>query len=314
MATILVTGGAGYIGSAAVKALIEKGFEVVVIDNLSHGNKRLVDKKAKFYKLDLAKHPLDEVFVNHNFSAVMHFAAYKSIEEGERNREKYKDNVFGTQNLLKAMINHGVKKIIYSSTAAVYGNHEGVVDEEVPAEPVNYYGKTKLESEEMLIESMTSFGLDCIILRYFNVAGDAGLNYVDSGAKNIFPVLMDVIFGRKKEMNIFGTDYETRDGTCVRDYIDINDLVEAHILALDANYKGVINLGTSNGVTVKELITFTEKVVGKKIKVVNSPRRKGDVAVSIASNKRAKKVLGWQPKKDVKEMIKSTFEAYKNSQ
>lgn len=310
MRTILVTGGAGYIGSAAVKALIAKGFEVVVVDNLSNSSEKTVDKRAKFFKLDLAHDDLDEIFEN-NIDAVMHFAAYKSVEESMENPKKYKDNVVGMKKLLDAMVKFGVKKIIYSSTAAVYGEHEGVADEETETKPANYYGVTKLECEDIIKNYSDEHNIVYICLRYFNVAGDVGLNYVNSGATNIFPVLMDVLFGKKKELKIFGNDYDTRDGTCIRDYIDINDLVDAHILALDVDYKGVINLGTSNGVTVKELIAFTEEVVGKKIKTIDSPRREGDVAVSIASNKRAKKILNWQPKKNVREMIRSTFKAYK---
>ncbi|MFH1589178.1 MAG: UDP-glucose 4-epimerase GalE [archaeon] len=312
MKTILVTGGAGYIGSATVKVLLAKNYDVVVVDNLSHGKKSMVDKKAKFYRLDLAKDNLNEVFKDNKIDAVIHFAAYKSIEESMENPEKYEDNIIGTINLLDMMIKYKVKKIIYSSSAAVYGEHEGVADEKTETRPTNYYGVTKLECEDIIKDYSDEYNILYICLRYFNVAGDAGLNYVDKGAKNIFPIIMDVVFGKRKELEIFGNDYDTRDGTCIRDYIDINDLVEAHILALDVDYKGVINLGTSNGITVKELISFSEEVVGKKIKTINSPKRKGDVAVSIASNKKAKKILNWQPKKNVKEMIKSTFEAYKS--
>lgn len=313
MATILVTGGAGYIGSVCVKALLKKGYAVVVVDNLVHGKKELVDSRAKFYKLDLAQDDLKPVFKENMIWAVIHFAAYKSVEESMKNREKYRDNILGTKNLLRAMINVNVKKIIYSSSAAVYGEVEGVVDEEAETNPINYYGVTKLECEDILKDGKEAYGVNYIALRYFNVAGDGGLNYVDPKATNIFPIIMEVVFGKRKILKIFGSDYDTPDGTCVRDYIDVNDLVEAHILALNVDYNGVINLGTSKGVSVKELVEMSEKVIGKKINHRFVGRRKGDPGLLVASNKKAKKILKWVPKVNVKEMIKSTYKAYKKN-
>lgn len=310
MKTILVTGGAGYIGSVAVKALLDKGYSVVVVDNLSKGKKELVDSRAKLFELDLVD-DLDSVF-SEGIDSVIHFASYKAVEESMTDAVKYSDNILGTVNLLNAMVKFNVKKIIFSSTASVYGMPSvDVLTEETPVNPINYYGFTKLECEKFISWYSKVYSIDFVNLRYFNVAGDGGLNYVDPDAKNIFPIIMDVLFGRRDKLVITGDDFDTRDGTGVRDYIDVNDLVEAHILALDADFKGVINLGTSSGVSVKELVKYTEEVVGQKIPVEIGPRRDGDPATVIASNKKAKEILGWEPKVEIKEMIRTTYEAYK---
>ncbi len=312
---ILVTGGAGYIGSIAVKQLISKGYEVVVIDNLSKGKKELVDEKAVFYQVDLIdKDALSKVFENHKIDTVIHFAAYKSVEESMKNPIKYSDNIIGTINLLNLMIKHKVKKIIYSSSAAVYSiPKNGIVNETNETKPINFYGSTKLICEQLIREYAKNNAFKYIILRYFNVAGDSGLNYVDPDAENIFPIIMEYINGKRKELVIFGDDYDTPDGTCVRDYIDVNDLVKAHILALNLNESSIINLGTSKGVSVKELINEFSKVTGKNIDFSIGPRRKGDPAMLIASNEKAKAILGWVPEKNINDMIQSTYEVYKNN-
>jgi UDP-glucose 4-epimerase len=310
MGKILVTGGAGYIGSAAVKALIEKGHQVVVVDNLSKGLKRLVHPKAEFHQVDLTdKEKLEGIFSD-DIDEVIHFAAYKAVGESMKNPKKYNDNIIGMQNLLDVMVKHKVKKIIFSSSAAVYGiPSKGKITEESKTDPLSYYGFTKLVCEELIQWYSRIYGIDYVILRYFNVAGDAGLKYIDPDAENIFPILMEAATGKRDKVEIYGTDYDTRDGTGVRDYIDINDLVEAHILALDKGHKEIINLGTSNGVTVRELIDATFKVTGE-FPVVEVARRPGDPPEVIASNDKAKRILKWQPKGIVKDMIKSTYEAY----
>lgn len=309
---ILVTGGAGYIGSAAVKALVEKGYNVIVVDNLSKGSFRLVDKKAVFYKLDLVdKKALEKVFSENKINSVMHFAANKSVEESMENAPKYSDNITGTINLLDVMVKFNVKKIIYSSSAAVYGiPKEPIVDENSATNPINYYGYTKLASENIIKWYSKIHNLGYIILRYFNVAGDAGLHYIDPNARNIFPIIMEVLSGRRDKLVIFGNDYSTADGTCVRDYIDINDLVRAHILALDVTTNEIINLGTSKGVSVKQLVDAVIEVTGKKFKFEYGKRRKGDPEKLVASNEKARKVLGWQTSRNIKDMIKSMLEAY----
>jgi UDP-glucose 4-epimerase len=314
--TILVTGGAGYIGSAAAKALINQGHNVIVVDNLSKGLKRLVDKKAKFYKIDLTdKESLEKVFKNNKkVDAVIHFAAYKAVEESMENAVKYSDNIIGTINLLSLMAQYKVKKIIYSSTAAVYGEPKyNPIDEAHLTNPVNYYGFTKIESERIIEWYARIHKISYVILRYFNVAGDAGLDYIDPEAKNIFPIIMEVLFGKRKKLTIFGNDYDTRDGTCIRDYIDINDLIRAHLLALGLKENAIINLGSSNGVSVKELVDATEKVTNKKIPVEYGERRKGDAAALVASNEKAKKLLNWTPEKSIRDMLKSTYDAYKKN-
>jgi UDP-glucose 4-epimerase len=313
--TILVTGGAGYIGSAAVKALISKGYNVIVVDNLIKGKKELVDKKAIFYEIDLTnKEKLSTVF-NQKIDYVMHFASYKAVGESMINPEKYSDNITGTINLLDLMVKHNIKKIIYSSTAAVYGiPNKNTIDENHPTNTINYYGYTKLASEEIINWYSKIHHLNYVFLRYFNIAGDFDMNYVDPNAENIFPIIMEVIFGKRDKLTIFGDNYDTRDGTCVRDYIDIHDLIDAHILALNINNNQIINLGTSNGTSVKELVSAIIEVTGKDFPYVIGEKREGDPATLIASNKKAKEILGWKPKKTIKDMIKSTFDAYNNSQ
>jgi len=186
------------------------------------------------------------------------------------------------------------------------------VDENHPAKPINYYGFTKLACERIIDWYSKVYGIDYISLRYFNIAGDCGLKYIDPSAKNILPIIMEVLSGKRDKLVIFGKDYDTPDGTCVRDYIDINDLVRAHMLALNKG-KGIINLGTSKGFSVKELVDSAAEVTGKEVDYEFGPRRKGDPAKLVASNKKAFDVLGWRPEKGVKDMIKSTYEAYKDS-
>ncbi|MFX0134836.1 MAG: UDP-glucose 4-epimerase GalE [Candidatus Hodarchaeota archaeon] len=310
---VLVTGGAGYIGSATVKSLIEHEHEVIVVDNLSKGKKELVDKKAEFYKVDLVDMDLlSKVFEKYDFDAVMHFAAYKSVAESMRNPKKYDHNVIGTQNLIKLMLKHNTPKIIFSSTAVVYKPKlEGEINENDALAPISKYGQTKQRCEELIKAAFKGTTINYIILRYFNVAGDCGLGYIDPEPENVFPIIMEVISGKRDKFVIFGDDYDTFDRTCIRDYIEINDLVRAHVMALKSNLNGIINLGTSKGVSVKELVETAIKVTGKKFQYQFGPRRKGDPPRLVASNKMAMKILGWQPKNNIREMIKTTFEAYK---
>jgi UDP-glucose 4-epimerase len=312
---ILVTGGAGYIGSAAVKELIAKNHSVVVVDNLSKKSRKFVDKLAKFCRLDLTnRKKLEDVFAKNPFDAVMHFAAYKAVEESMENAAKYSDNITGTINLLDMMVKYNVKKIIYSSSAAVYGSPNipdlVKVDEKIPENPINYYGYTKLQCEKLIEWYAKIHKLNYVSLRYFNVVGDAGLRFIDHDAKNIFPILMEVLTKKREKLVIFGKDYPTADGTCVRDYVHISDLVDAHILALDAEGNYVINLGSSNGVSVKELVDATEQVTGMKLIHEYGERRKGDPAMLVASNAKARDILHWTPRRTIKEMIESSCVAY----
>ena len=311
---VLVTGGAGYIGSVAVKRLVELDHNVVVIDNLAKGLRKLVDSHAEFYEGDLLdRNFLGKVFQNHKFESVMHFAGYKDAGESMENPGKYSQNIAGSINLLDEIVKHKVPQIIFSSSAAVYGEPESIpIDEEHPTNPTNYYGFTKLKVEELIRWYANLHKFRYLCLRYFNVAGDGGLGYIDPNATNILPILMEVAANKRDKVIIFGSDYDTRDGTCIRDYIDVNDLIEAHLEGLSLDNNEVINLGTSKGVSVLEMIKAVETVVKKKLKFEIGPRRSGDPACLTASFTRAKNVLGWEPRMALEKMIASTWKAYRS--
>ncbi|MAE49326.1 UDP-glucose 4-epimerase GalE [Candidatus Pacearchaeota archaeon] len=312
---ILVVGGAGYIGSAAVKALLEANHEVTVLDNLDKGIRSLVDPQAKFIEGSLLNEkPLNNLFSENRFEAVMHFASLKAAGESMTHPEKYSENITSMINLLNAMSAHKVKKIIFSSSAAVYGTPQSLpLTEESPLNPENYYGFTKLVAEQLLDWYEKLKGIQYISLRYFNVAGDAGLNYIDPEANNIFPIIGEVLQGKRPALKIFGKDYETRDGTPVRDYIHVIDLVDAHLKALKLESSEIINLGSAQGYTVLELIKAFESVSKKTIPQEIAPRRSGDPAELYASNDKAKSLLGWEPKHDLNDMVESTIKAYEPS-
>ena len=312
MKKILVTGGAGYIGSVAVKKLIEQGHNVIVIDNLSKGIKELVHKDATFYEADLIdKHKVYSIFDKEKPEVVMHFASYKAAGESMKHTEKYSDNRTGLSHLLDAMHTYNCKNIIYSSSAAVYGEPEYTpIDEKHQTKPINYYGYTKLVGEELLEWHAKVNNLHYVSLRYFNVIGDGGLNYIDPDAQNIVPLVMEAVARTRENITIFGDDYDTRDGTCIRDYIDVNDLIDAHIMALNTQENVIVNLGTSHGTSVKELIAAAKKVTGTDFTVDIGHRRDGDPATLTASNDKAKSILSWTPKKTFEESIEDTYNAY----
>jgi len=304
---IIVTGGAGYIGSACTKSLLDAGHSVVVVDNMSKGKRELVDKRAEFLEADTCSPGLEKAFPA---DAVIHIAAYKAVGESMENPDKYSDNISGTLNLLKLMARHGTKRIVYSGSAAVYGMPEySPVDEAHPCMPINYYGYTKLVSEDLIKWYSLTKGIEYVSLRYFNVVGDFGLGYVDPDPQNVLPLLMECATGKREKFVVFGTDYKTRDGTCVRDYVHVKDLVKAHVLSLNAK-SGIINLGTAKGTTVLELINTVKDVTGKDFPVETGPRREGDPAELVASNKLAEEMLGWKPEHDVNDAVRTTFEAY----
>ncbi len=314
---ILVTGGAGYIGSACTKALLDGEYNVTVLDNLSNGNVKYVDERATFIEADLLDvEALTDVFSNGKFNAVMHFAAHKAVAESEENPTKYfTNNIAGTINLLSAMESNGVGEMIFSSSAAVYApTKEGVCTEESELGPINVYGNCKL-IEERLIQELARTGKlsKFAILRYFNVAGDAGLNYVDQAPENVFPIIANSI-SSGGSFSIFGTDYDTRDGSCVRDYIHLSDLVDAHILALKHESSGIWNLGTSEGTSVIELIDAFEEVSSKKLSRHDASRRAGDPATLLADATSAAETLKWIPKKSLRAMVESTLSTYVKSQ
>ena len=314
MRTVLVTGGAGYIGSACVQSLVLAGDRVVVFDNFSTGQKDKVSDEVIIVEGDISNRVvLDKVCSEFNFDAVMHFAGKKSVEESENNPYLYfANNVVGSLNLLKAMEDFKIPRIVFSSTAAVYAPSDDStkLSESSPIGPISIYGTTKCMVED-IIKSFARSGKirNFSILRYFNVAGDAGLNYQEKDSKNVFPILAEKL--RSEEVfEIFGADYNTRDGTCVRDYIHINDLILGHLLALKSDINGVYNLGTGIGCSVKELVDTFNDLSTKKLKVKVSPRRLGDASVVVADATLAGNILGWHPKYSLRDMIEDTLKVY----
>lgn len=316
--SVLVCGGAGYIGSHCVYELIEKGESVVVVDNLQTGYKQAIHPNAKFYKGDIRDFQfLDKVFKENQIDAVIHFAANSLVGESMQLPLKYyNNNVYGTQILLEAMVANNVKRIVFSSTAAVYGEPECVpILENDRTKPTNAYGETKLAMEKMMKWADVAYGVKYIALRYFNVAG-ANENGLIGEAHNpethLVPLILQVPLGKREKIMIYGDDYQTKDGTCVRDYIHVIDLIDAHILAMNKLREGhdsdVFNLGNGSGFTVKEMIEAAKKVTGYEIPVEIAARRSGDPAVLVASSKKARKVLGWSPKfTNVEEVIRSAW-------
>jgi UDP-glucose 4-epimerase len=320
---ILVTGGAGYIGSHTVLYLKQRCEEVIVLDNLQKGHRDAV-LDAKFYKGDLKDDAiLDQIFKTHHIDAVIHFAANSLVGESvEKPLEYYDNNVIGTYHLVKKMIEHGVKKIVFSSTAATYGNPVRVpIQEDDPTVPTNPYGDTKLAIEKMLKWADGAYGLKSVSLRYFNAAGadpEGRIGEDHTPETHLIPIVLQVALGQRDKVSIFGNDYPTEDGTCIRDYIHVMDLAEAHYLALqklnNTNESGVYNLGNGKGFSVKEVIETCRKVTKREIPVEIAPRRAGDPAVLIASSEKAKRELGWEPKyPSLEEIITHAWNWHKNN-
>jgi len=308
---VLVTGGAGYIGSACVAALLKQGCQVTVLDNLSTGQRDKVADQVIFKEGDITdKEVVEAVFAETQFDAVIHFAAKKAVGESEINPSLYfYNNVLGSLNILSAMEKYKVPHLVFSSTAAVYApvKENTPVTETDDLAPASVYGRTKLMTEDMIREyHRLGFLSSYAILRYFNVAGDAGLNYHEKDAQNVFPILVNSI-KNGTPFNIFGTDYDTKDGTCVRDYIHLSDLVSAHIKALDCQDADIYNLGTSQGYSVQELVQAFEKNSGQEIAVIKTSRRKGDVAFITAAATKAKNKLNWSPVFTIDDMVKSVI-------
>jgi UDP-glucose 4-epimerase len=319
---ILVTGGAGYIGSHFVKYLIENGKDVVVFDNLSRGHKEAVHPKAKFEQIDILEYDnLLAALKKHNIDAVVHFAAFAYVGESvERPDMYYMNNVVGSFNLIKAVKECGIIKFVFSSTCSLYGNPLRVpISENEPTKPINPYAHTKLMIENILHDFDTAFGLKYIALRYFNAAGadfEGKIGESHLPEPHLIPIVLEAALGKREKISIFGDDYETEDGTCVRDYIHVNDLADAHLKALEYLdcYKTseIFNLGTGSGYSVKELVKTAEKVTGKYLKTEISKRRAGDPAKLVANNEKAKKELKWVPKYNLEEIISSAWNWHKN--
>lgn len=314
---VLVIGGAGYIGSHMVRALLEEKHDVIVFDNLSTGYREFIPEGAPFIKGDLRNGAdIRGAFEEHTIDAVMHFAAASLVPESMSNPLKYYDNnVLACINLLKAMVEKKVKKCIFSSTAAVYGEPENIpIKENDKTCPANPYGMSKLMIENILKDASRAHDVSYIALRYFNAAGahpsgETGEKHVPE--THLIPNILKTAKGEKSEVMIFGDDYQTPDGTCIRDFIHVQDLCRAHLLALKALKEGmksdVFNLGSGSGYSVKEVVRAAEVVTGRKINVKTAPRRPGDPARLVAGAERAQKVLGWRPELDLNEIIRSAW-------
>lgn len=319
---ILVTGGAGYIGSHCALALLEQGYDVCIFDNLSTGHMQTVEalskiKDVKFIQGDLLNEDdVKNVFKATEIDAVIHFAAFSQVGESVINPAKYyKNNVVGTLNLLDAMRENGVNKIVFSSTAATYGEPVSIpIDESHPQNPINPYGQSKLMIEKIMDDYDKAYGLKSVRLRYFNVAGADFLARIGEWHEpetHLIPNILKSSFGGNRIFQMYGDDYNTKDGTCVRDYINIEDLAQAHLLALEYLNNGgktdYFNLGTKEGNSVKEVFAACERVIGRSIPVEIKPRRIGDPASLVADNSKARKILNWIPKRNLDVSIDTAF-------
>lgn len=321
---VLVCGGAGYIGSHCVYALVDRGEKVIVIDNLQTGHLEAVHRGARFYHGDIKdRNFLDRVFKENNIESVIHFSANSIVGESMKEPLVYYDNnVYGTQILLEIMIKYNVRKIVFSSTAAVYGEPERVpIMESDRTEPTSPYGETKLAMEKMMKWADIAHGIKYISLRYFNVAGAhySGLIGEDHNPEtHLIPLILQVPLKKRENITIFGDDYDTPDGTCIRDYIHVMDLAEAHILALKKLREGAkstfYNLGNGEGFSVKEIIRAARKVTNHPIPSVIGERRFGDPSILIASSKKAQRELGWIPKfTDIEDIITTAWKWHKEN-
>ena len=324
---ILVTGGAGYIGSHCVMALLEQNNDVVIFDNLSTGHIETVETLKKYGPVEFQKGDLtnfddiNSVFKNYDIDKVVHFAAFSQVGESVVNPQKYYiNNVCGTINLLRAMLENNVKKIVFSSTAATYGEPVYIpIDEKHPQNPINPYGQTKFMIEKIMDDYDKAYDLKSVRLRYFNVAGADSKSRIGEWhdpETHLIPNILKSTFNNGKTFQMFGNDYDTKDGTCVRDYINVEDLAQAHLLALkyldnggETNY---FNLGTNDGNTVKEVFSACEKVTEKTIPVEIKSRRAGDPASLVADNRKAKEILKWLPEHLLEESIKTAYKWEKN--
>ena len=319
---ILITGGAGYIGSHCALALLKQGKNVIIFDNLSTGHIETVENLSKYGNLKflqgdlLNKDDLESLFKNNKINAVIHFAAFSQVGESVKNPEKYYiNNVCGTLNLLSTMLKHNVKKIVFSSTAATYGEPKYIpIDENHPQCPINPYGQTKLMIEKIMDDYDKAYNLKSVRLRYFNVAGADSETIVGEWHEpetHLIPNILKSTFSSGKTFEMYGDDYDTKDGTCVRDYINIEDLVNAHLLSLEYLNNGgktnFFNLGTNNGNTVKEVFNICKDVTKKNIDVKLMPKREGDPASLVADNKKAKEILNWTPQKNIEYSIKTAY-------
>lgn len=314
---ILVIGGAGYIGSHVVKALNESHFAVTVYDNFSTGQECNLFPDNKLVKGDILDSAKLEQTMSEGFDAVIHLAAKKAVGESMEKPDFYaKNNLIGSINIFNAMLKNGVQNIVFSSSAAVYGTPQYIpVDEQHPTNPINFYGFTKLEIEKVMNWYSELKNFNYIALRYFNAVGyaaDGSVCGMEKNPQNLQPIVMENITGKREKIFVFGNDYETPDGTCLRDYIHVEDLASAHVLSVKHLMKNhsshIFNLGTGKGTSVLEIIQSVERVTGKKVNYEIAPRRAGDPAVLTASSKSAETVLGWKPKyTNIDDIIKTVW-------
>ena len=320
---ILVCGGAGYIGSHTVHQLVAQGEQVVIVDNLATGHRAALNPAAKFYEGDIRdSFVLDRIFTENKIEAVIHFAANSLVGESMEKPLKYfNNNVYGMQVLLEAMVRHQVDKIVFSSTAAVYGEPKRVpILEDDETNPTNTYGETKRTMEKMMKWVSRADGIRYVSLRYFNAAGaldDGSIGEDHSPETHLIPLILQVPLKKRAAITVFGEDYATPDGTCVRDYIHVIDLADAHVLALDYLRQGgasdIFNLGNGQGFSVREMIAAAERATGESIAVEIGQRRAGDPAQLIASSEKARRVLGWKPQyTEVERIIRTAWSWHKS--
>lgn len=320
---ILVCGGAGYIGSHTVHQLVAKGEQVVIVDNLATGHRAALNPAAKFYEGDIRdSFVLDRIFTENKIEAVIHFAANSLVGESMEKPLKYfNNNVYGMQVLLEAMVRHQVDKIVFSSTAAVYGEPKRVpILEDDETNPTNTYGETKRTMEKMMKWVSRADGIRYVSLRYFNAAGaldDGSIGEDHSPETHLIPLILQVPLKKRAAITVFGEDYATPDGTCVRDYIHVIDLADAHVLALDYLRQGgasdIFNLGNGQGFSVREMIAAAARATGESIAVEIGQRRAGDPAQLIASSEKARRVLGWKPQyTEVERIIRTAWSWHKS--
>ncbi|MGL4897171.1 MAG: UDP-glucose 4-epimerase GalE [Cetobacterium sp.] len=323
MKNILVTGGAGYIGSHAVVELLDSGYNVIVLDNLENGYIELVDKRAKFYQGDIRDiNSFENIFEENKIDAVMNFAGYIKVGESVFEPNKYYlNNTYGVMNVVEVMRKYNVKNIIFSSTAAVYGEVkcDGLVYEDYPTAPINPYGASKLMAERVIIDAAKAYGINYSIIRYFNVGGAHEKYHIGQkgdGVTALIPIILQAAKGEREKLSIYGDDYPTKDGTGIRDYIHVVDLVRAHIAALpalDKNISGIYNLGNGNGFSVLEMLNAAKKVTNVDIKSEVVEKREGDPASVVAASEKARDVLGWKPEyTDVEKIIETAWNWYRS--
>lgn len=314
--SVLVVGGAGYIGSCMVQTLLDAGHRVTVFDNLSTGHKDFVPRKTAFFRGDLRDiSDCRAVFKKHRVDSVMHFAASSLVGESvEQPLKYYENNVLACVNLLKAMADSKVSRFVFSSSAAVYGEPERVpIDEGDPKRPTNPYGRTKLIIEEMLADQSSQGRVRYAALRYFNACGahtSGTIGETHNPETHLIPNVLKTLTGKNKEFVIFGDDYDTPDGTCIRDYVHIEDLCDAHLTALeklDAGLQGAFNLGSGQGYSVKEILEVAEKITGRSVRPRIGPRRAGDPARLVADARKARKEFGWTPRRSLETIVSSAW-------